>query len=474
MRIILFRFIPIIVLCFFKLTVHAQDYGDEGGDDGYSETYTGQTGNDGDPDDPDFGIGIYTPQVSDPGLSTHLPPPFDGESDTELVRVVNDDGTISTWMWSNGKWNENSFAYTPDYSPTNPAPDPTNYPNIQNGDKVTVTNSDGSVSYYTYWNGTFQQTGIPTSPYLIGIPMTHNSDGSYSLFFSDGSMITTNSDGTYTVSSNEGACAECTFDQAEKYVDPPSSPAGSFTGTPSQEDLQAYNRIMSLWGSGAHSPANLGINTPGQVDDEPVPGESDSDPDLAFYGDDYNPYNYQSQPLPTYQNMYNNFPKVMVGFSPEDMPSDQVYHLVGGDCLTFYNQQIAAHPTIAVNACALRLSRALNYSGVTIPNIPGVTYSGSDGKYYFLSAAKLYNFMNKTFSTSLTFTQAQGGPGGQNFEGLVGGHKGIYIMLAADPGKFGATGHATLYNGVTCIGGLNHCYFTAAGGVSRIKFWVLP
>lgn len=41
------------------------------------------------------------------------------------------------------------------------------------------------------------------------------------------------------------------------------------------------------------------------------------------------------------------------------------------------------------NACVLRVSIALNYSGVKIPNIPNHTFKGGDGKYYFLSAKKL-------------------------------------------------------------------------------------
>ena len=54
-----------------------------------------------------------------------------------------------------------------------------------------------------------------------------------------------------------------------------------------------------------------------------------------------------------------------------------------------------------VNACALRVSRALNYSGVTIPNIANHTFQGSDGKYYFLSSAKLYNWMIKTLALQM-------------------------------------------------------------------------
>ncbi len=41
------------------------------------------------------------------------------------------------------------------------------------------------------------------------------------------------------------------------------------------------------------------------------------------------------------------------------------------------------------------------------------------------------------------------------------------------PGKFRATGHATLYDGSSCVGGNRGSYFSASGGVYKIAFVAL-
>jgi hypothetical protein len=163
--------------------------------------------------------------------------------------------------------------------------------------------------------------------------------------------------------------------------------------------------------------------------------------------------------------MNNNYPKNSSG---GDLPGPQVYSLVGDETLTAYNRD----PIHYQNACALRVSRALNYSGVNIPQITGQTYKGSDNKNYFLSSAKLFNFMKKTFGNgNIVLKQSDGGANGRLFQSKLAGHKGVYIMQASYPSKFGALGHATLFDGNDCIGG--HNYFNATGGVDTITLWIL-
>jgi hypothetical protein len=195
-----------------------------------------------------------------------------------------------------------------------------------------------------------------------------------------------------------------------------------------------------------------------------------SDPDSYWWDD--NTTSFPAQNLPSWTDMNANYPKNASG--TDDMPAADVYTLVGGTPLAIYN----GDPIANANACALRVSRALNYSGVTIPYIPDHTFQGTDGKYYFLGAAKLYNWMSKTFGSSgssvITLTQSQGGSNGENFASLLSGNKGIYIMKPVDPSAttgFGATGHCTLFDGNDCIGG--HNYFGNRGGVSRIRLWIL-
>lgn len=194
------------------------------------------------------------------------------------------------------------------------------------------------------------------------------------------------------------------------------------------------------------------------IADERDPNLTDTDPDLKWWDENVSDPNtiYYQQTKPTFDNVYNNYPKDANG---DDMPADQVYNLVGGEPLSLY----LADPIKNGNACAVRVSRALNYSGVAIPYIANQTYKGADGKYYFLGAAKLYNWIVKTFgSPNVHLTAADGAPNGTNFKSkiMTSLHRGIYIMKPISQASFQATGHATLWGGLDCIGG--HNYFAAA------------
>jgi Type VI secretion system (T6SS), amidase effector protein 4 len=178
---------------------------------------------------------------------------------------------------------------------------------------------------------------------------------------------------------------------------------------------------------------------------------------------------FPPQTLPTYDNFNINYPKHN---DPLYDTPEKMYNSVGGTVLALYNNAPANYN----NTCALRVSKALNYSGVTIPNIPGKTFKGADNKYYFLGAKTLLVWMKKTFGTPTGgnhLTGAQGGVNGQNFPTLLAGKKGIYIMTPNYPGAnwFGASGHADIINNSVCDGG---CYFDASpGGVSEIFIWEL-
>jgi hypothetical protein len=101
------------------------------------------------------------------------------------------------------------------------------------------------------------------------------------------------------------------------------------------------------------------------------------------------------------------------------------------------------------------------------------TMKGADNnKNYFVSSAKLFNFMKKTFGNgNIVLYQSDGGANGTLFQSKLAGHKGIYIMQANYPNQFRALGHRTLFDGVDCIGG--HNYFNATGGVAQITLWIL-
>lgn len=202
------------------------------------------------------------------------------------------------------------------------------------------------------------------------------------------------------------------------------------------------------------------------VSNEPDPYLSDNDPNLIWWDENTSDPNtvYTQQAKPNWQNVYNNYPKTTDG--SDDLPVAEVCMLIGGQVLTKYNNGDVK------NACALRVSRALNYSGVIIPNISGQTWQGVDGKNYFYVAQYLYNWLGKTFGPpDVHLTAADGAPNGTKFpEQLIGlQNRGIYIMKPTSQASFGATGHTTLWGGLNCIGG--HNYFAAA---SDVYIWKLP
>ncbi len=160
--------------------------------------------------------------------------------------------------------------------------------------------------------------------------------------------------------------------------------------------------------------------------------------------------------LPSWAKMNATYPKNAAG---ADMPAPEVYKLVGGPIYKLYTED----PSSYANACALRVSQALNKSGIAIPAGKG-TYKGADSNNYFLSAGKLNTWMISYFGAPDISAKS-------NFEAKLLGKQGIYIMAPNYPGKFGATGHATLFDGISCIG--NHCYFTATGGVYETNLWIL-
>lgn len=198
--------------------------------------------------------------------------------------------------------------------------------------------------------------------------------------------------------------------------------------------------------------------------DEQMTNLTDSDPELVWWDDNTSDPNtiYTPQPKPSFANMYANYPK---DANNNDLPLPDVCALIGGQVKSKYDGGNIE------NACALRVSRALNYSGVVIPNISGQTLIGADGKNYFYYAQNLYNWMGKTFGQAdIHKTAADGAPNGTNFKNQLIGlqNRGIYIMKPISQQAFGASGHATLWGGLDCIGG--HNYFNAA---SDVYIWIL-
>src|SRR5699024_584394 len=95
----------------------------------------------------------------------------------------------------------------------------------------------------------------------------------------------------------------------------------------------------------------------------------------------------QQEPLPSLTDFVNNFPKLGTSGNYYAMPSPDVYQLVEGTLWTSHINDIYGNYQ---NACAIRGSRGLLYSGIYIPvlhyNGSQRTQKGGDNKNYILDA----------------------------------------------------------------------------------------
>ncbi len=189
---------------------------------------------------------------------------------------------------------------------------------------------------------------------------------------------------------------------------------------------------------------------------------------------------FPPQDLPSWNDFNNAFPRKADG-SGWLYGADNIYPLVGGDVLRVRQNDVEKKFTN--NTCALKVSIALNGSGVIIPEIitsTGAngkinygTIKGADGKNYFLNAQSLNKWMKLTFGTSPTnpkhfsYTAAQGGIKGKKFPRLLGNKKGIFSLNSTATGW--ASGHIDILFETLCASG---CHYNAPGIIS-VDVWVL-
>ncbi|HEY2787293.1 MAG TPA: type VI secretion system amidase effector protein Tae4 [Fimbriiglobus sp.] len=121
-----------------------------------------------------------------------------------------------------------------------------------------------------------------------------------------------------------------------------------------------------------------------------------------------------------------------------------------------------------VNTCAIRMSRGLNYSGVTVPgSFPWLlTVKGADGRRYGLRVAEMRKWLPHPLGTpDVDITKKAGDAFDKS---TIASRKGI---IAFDIHFSDATGHLDAWNGST----FSHEY--AAGEywekATRITIWAL-
>ena len=110
------------------------------------------------------------------------------------------------------------------------------------------------------------------------------------------------------------------------------------------------------------------------------------------------------------------------------------------------------------NACAIRMSYALNYSGVKVGSGPWAKVSGADKNWYIFRVKDMLKFLNARFGRADKIVID---PKASDFAGLKG-------ILAFEVSHWlDATGHLTLWNGTNAS---DHEFF---GKASKAYLWSL-
>jgi hypothetical protein len=93
------------------------------------------------------------------------------------------------------------------------------------------------------------------------------------------------------------------------------------------------------------------------------------------------------------------------------------------------------------NACPLRMSYVLNYTGCPIPSAGYPVVSGGDGKWYIFRVNEMMTYLERTFGAPDKTAKP---PKVTDFARLQG------MMVVKGHGWSNALGHVTLWNGFAC------------------------
>ncbi len=139
--------------------------------------------------------------------------------------------------------------------------------------------------------------------------------------------------------------------------------------------------------------------------------------------------------------MWSTYPKGSI---------EDVFNLIGG--------KVQANNF--ANSCTIKVSRSLNYNGNQIYFIPlNLTVSGKDGKWYIYCVTELIKYLTRKYGKPDLVVK------GAFYESKFKRKKGI-IVFNVDAWD-DASGHASLWNGVSCS---DKCYFPL---FKKVMLWIL-
>lgn len=196
------------------------------------------------------------------------------------------------------------------------------------------------------------------------------------------------------------------------------------------------------------------------------------EPDLGINPDNISydaPLTEQS--LPSFSNFVEHFPKNGTSGNYSVMDTSDVYELVGGSLWTSHQN----NPSAYSNACSIRGSRGLNYSGIDIPvlNYPGVgqrTQKGGDLKNYILDAVSFDKFMRDKFGDATYELTGSDANDPIKVAEVLNGKNGIYVIINSSHAQAGYSGHVDAIINGDCI---SDAYTDVDGGVKSIRIWEL-
>lgn len=119
-----------------------------------------------------------------------------------------------------------------------------------------------------------------------------------------------------------------------------------------------------------------------------------------------------------------------------------LYNFIGGGLPEYFKND----PVNWENSCCIRMSKALNYSGVALPKAPssGGTIKGSDGYNYWIRVNDMKKYLSEKFGN-----RDIEAIGGLNAVDQFKGKKGIIVFDVTGWGN--ASGHFTLWDGKNLV-----------------------
>ena len=110
----------------------------------------------------------------------------------------------------------------------------------------------------------------------------------------------------------------------------------------------------------------------------------------AAYTMMFNDLRHQNISKKKIKSLFDKYLELTRNDNKEQFNSLTICEIIGGE-LTWLVPSI-------VNGCAIKLSYAMNYCGMKIPRIKGLTYKGNDGLNYFIRAKDMNNYLEGTYN----------------------------------------------------------------------------